>query len=197
MSNFDYSLLVHKDQQFIYTVFVGTNGYFDPEYFHTSRFTEKSDVYSLGVVLFRVLCARKTISVEEDYGDERRLLSTWVVECIEAESVEEIIDPFLMGKISPLCLKCVLKSETERPPMSDVVRNLEFALWLTLEEDITCKGIDSKGGRHVGSKNAYSICKWRKSSKCQGFRMLMDGYIYPLHLKFVGELGTRCVEQAC
>ncbi|XP_059643986.1 receptor-like protein kinase ANXUR2 [Cornus florida] len=76
--------------------------------------------------------------MEEDYGDERRLLSTWAVECIEAESVEDIIDPYLMGKISPLCLnvfveiakKCVLKSGTERPPMNDVVRNLELALQL-------------------------------------------------------------------
>ncbi|XP_059639786.1 receptor-like protein kinase FERONIA [Cornus florida] len=60
----------------------------------------------------------------------------WAVKCIEAGSVGKIIDPYLKGKISPLCLsifveiarKCVLMSGSEWPPMADVVCNLELAL---------------------------------------------------------------------
>ncbi|XP_059639788.1 receptor-like protein kinase FERONIA [Cornus florida] len=118
------------------TVLEGSLGYLDPEHFLTSRFTIKSDVYSFGVVLLEVLCGREAFLFDEQ--EKHRFLSKWAIECIEAGSVEEIIDPYLMGKILPLSLSvfveiasnCLLLRSTERPSMIDVVRKLQLALQL-------------------------------------------------------------------
>lgn len=37
-------------------------GYLDPDYFYTHKLTEKSDVYSLGVVFLELLTGMKPIS---------------------------------------------------------------------------------------------------------------------------------------
>lgn len=43
---------------------MGTIGYIDPEYARTSRLTEKSDVYSYGIVLLELLTRRKAVDDE-------------------------------------------------------------------------------------------------------------------------------------
>ncbi|XP_059650050.1 receptor-like protein kinase FERONIA [Cornus florida] len=122
ISDFKFCCLVPKDGSLTISPNLGTYGYMAPEYMRGGRATEKSDVYSFGMLLFDVLLGRQAFCIEE--------------ECIELGSVEEIIDPYLMGRISPLSLsvfvevarKCLLFQRTERPSMIAVVRKLELAL---------------------------------------------------------------------
>ncbi|XVF71270.1 hypothetical protein PTKIN_Ptkin12aG0023500 [Pterospermum kingtungense] len=120
----------------ITTMVKGTFGYMDPEYFRRSQLTEKSDVYSFGVVLFEVLCARP--AVDTTLEDDQIGLAGWALKCMENETIEQIIDPYLQDKIAPECLRsfaeiaknCLHESGVERPKMSDVVGMLEFTLEL-------------------------------------------------------------------
>ncbi|KAE8125703.1 hypothetical protein FH972_020478 [Carpinus fangiana] len=55
VSNFETSRLVPRDQKELATAVQGTLEYLDPENLQTNQLTEKSDVYSVGVVLVELL----------------------------------------------------------------------------------------------------------------------------------------------
>ncbi|KAL3647272.1 hypothetical protein CASFOL_008240 [Castilleja foliolosa] len=94
-------------------------GYMPPEYVTTGRFTEKSDVYAYGVIIFQVLCGRTKLP-----GTTR----------IAAESgkFEEFIDSKLAGEFSEteaarltkIALDCTNEVPGKRPSFETIVREL-------------------------------------------------------------------------
>ncbi|XP_030964887.1 receptor-like protein kinase FERONIA [Quercus lobata] len=118
------------------TVVKGTFGYLDPEYYRFQRLTEKSDVYSYGVLLCEVLCGKPPIIRTDE--DEPMGLAAWVLQCYRNGKLDQTVDPSLKGEIEPECLKkfgeivenCLLDNGTKRPSMNDVIGGLELALEL-------------------------------------------------------------------
>ena len=68
MSDFGTSRLIPLDHVELSTMVLGTLGYLDPEYLHTSQLTDKSDVYSYREVLVVLLTGMKAISFDKPEG---------------------------------------------------------------------------------------------------------------------------------
>ncbi|XP_065634846.1 probable LRR receptor-like serine/threonine-protein kinase At1g06840 isoform X1 [Quercus suber] len=110
------------------TIVKGTPGYLDPEYILTRRLTDKSDVYSLGVVFLELLTGKQPIS----HG--KNIVREVNVEC-KSGMIFSAIDG-RMGSYPPKCvvkflnlaLKCCEDETDARPSMAEVDRELE-SIW--------------------------------------------------------------------
>ncbi|KAL2523012.1 Receptor-like protein kinase FERONIA [Forsythia ovata] len=111
----------------------GNWGYLDSDFVRDEQLTEKSYIYSFGMVLFEVLCADKT---SDRWSDEDQVsLAHWIKSSMRS-NLSGCIDPYLAGKTSTGSLKifmetagrCLLDRGTERPSMNEIVAQLEAAL---------------------------------------------------------------------
>ncbi|XVE78554.1 hypothetical protein DITRI_Ditri13aG0154900 [Diplodiscus trichospermus] len=131
--------------------------YMSPEYVRYGELTEKSDVFSFGVVLFEVLCGR-TFRNARSPGS---LLIVWAAKFIREGTIYHVIDPYLQGNIAPDCFKkyleiacsCLHYDRNERPDMGEVEVTLELALELQEKADSEMEGI-----------NSYGECMYKDSS---------------------------------
>ncbi|XVF22722.1 hypothetical protein REPUB_Repub12eG0195300 [Reevesia pubescens] len=94
-------------------------GYLAPEYTTTGRFTEKSDVYAFGMIVFQILSGKGKIT-------------QLIHHAAESCKVEDFIDMNLEGKYSDseatklgrIALLCTHESPNHRPSMDTVIQEL-------------------------------------------------------------------------
>ncbi|KAD7479789.1 hypothetical protein E3N88_02925 [Mikania micrantha] len=113
----------------------GTVGYLDPEYYISNHLTEKSDIYSFGVILLELISGKEAIS-NESFGINCRNIVQWAKLHIENGDIQGIIDPSLgdeydiqtMWKVAEKALMCVQPHASTRPSMSEVIKEIQDAI---------------------------------------------------------------------
>ncbi|KAL4573167.1 hypothetical protein LXL04_019964 [Taraxacum kok-saghyz] len=112
------------------SVVAGSRGYIAPEYAYTLRVTEKSDIYSFGVVILELVTGRKPI--DQEFGEQD--LATWVHTTVNQKGHEHVLDPELeyeskdqICRILDIGLLCISPLPMNRPSMRTVVNLLQEA----------------------------------------------------------------------
>ncbi|CAN0914744.1 G-type lectin S-receptor-like serine/threonine-protein kinase RKS1 [Linum grandiflorum] len=110
---------------------MGTYGYMSPEYAFYGQFSEKSDVFSYGVLLLEIVSGRRNT----DFYDSETPFSLlcWAWELWKEGKPEDLLDPALKDscinaadavKFVHVGLLCVQEAPTDRPTMASIAQML-------------------------------------------------------------------------
>ena len=148
VADFGLSRLAHPGLSHVSTCAQGTLGYLDPEYYRSYQLTDKSDVYSYGVVLLELLTSQKVIDFSRDQDDVN--LATYVINRVNNGASMEVVDQQLFGNELPgdtllasiklfleLALSCLREKKGNRPGMNDVVQELQCIIQIVDQEEVT------------------------------------------------------------
>ncbi|KAM0944159.1 putative protein kinase RLK-Pelle-LRR-I-1 family [Dioscorea sansibarensis] len=124
------------------TAVKGTAGYLDPEYYSTQQLTERSDVYSFGIVLLELICGREPLS--HAGSPDTYNLVLWAKPYLQAGSFE-IVDECIKGtfdaesmrKTASIAVRCVCRDASGRPTIAQVLAELREAYTIQLTSSST------------------------------------------------------------
>ncbi|KAI9380698.1 hypothetical protein POPTR_016G140101v4 [Populus trichocarpa] len=148
----------------ISTIVKGTPGYLDPEYFLTNKLTDKSDVYSLGVVFLELLTGMEPISHGKYIVRE---VNAACQSGIMFSIVDQKMGPYpsdCVKKFMALALKCCHDEPAERPSMLEVVRELENISYMLQESGPISSELETSGMSGVDSPALFTTGKPSASS---------------------------------
>ena len=129
LCNFNLAISIPEGETYVEDLVVGKLGYLDPHYARTQNITEKTDVYSFGVLLLVLVTGKKPF---ENFCRN-------VMDLVEKEQFNNIMDHIMLEDeghgneeqrklqfraFIELALRCVKVEMEDRPQMIDVAKEL-------------------------------------------------------------------------
>ncbi|GJT00892.1 proline-rich receptor-like protein kinase PERK1 [Tanacetum coccineum] len=155
VADFGLARLTSENDTHVSTRVMGTFGYLAPEYASSGKLSDKSDVFSFGVMLLEIVTGRKPIDPTTEYMDES--LVDWarplIAKAKEDGDYSELVDPRLkdnydhneMALMASCASAAVRHSAKRRPKMSQIVR--------ALEGNASLESLDEKTAREGSTLN--------------------------------------------
>ncbi|KAI4335773.1 hypothetical protein L6164_014384 [Bauhinia variegata] len=139
VSDFGLSKLVGKDESRVLTTVRGTRGYLAPEWLLEQGVSEKTDVYSYGMVLLEMIGGRRNVCLVEDPKDKSKRKWQYFPKIVNEKVKEgkfmEIVDRRLVEdggvderkvkRLLYIALWCIQERPRLRPSLALVVEMLE------------------------------------------------------------------------
>ncbi|TKY48072.1 G-type lectin S-receptor serine/threonine-protein kinase SD2-5 [Spatholobus suberectus] len=131
VSDFGLAKLMSREQSHVFTTLRGTRGYLAPEWITNYAISEKSDVFSYGMVLLEIIGGRKNYDQWE--GAEKAHFPSYVFRMMDEGKLKEVLDPKIdidekderVEVALKVALWCIQDDVTLRPSMTKVAQMLE------------------------------------------------------------------------
>ncbi|PHT29036.1 putative receptor-like protein kinase [Capsicum baccatum] len=172
LADFGLSKLMGKDESRVVTTIRGTRGYLAPEWLLENGISEKSDVYSYGMVLLEMIGGRRNITLAEEHGKSKSKFSYFpkiVSEKLAGGKILDVVDDRLAREVAAgggrvieqvkrlacVALSCIQERPSRRPTMARVVEMLEARAPVEpptqstmMILDLLDEGLDHHPGQH-------------------------------------------------
>ncbi|XP_016498149.2 G-type lectin S-receptor-like serine/threonine-protein kinase SD2-5 [Nicotiana tabacum] len=131
VSDFGLAKLMTREQSHVFTTMRGTRGYLAPEWITNYAISEKSDVFSYGMVLLEIIGGRKNYDPSE--SSEKSHFPSYAFKMMEEGKLKDLIDRNLkveeederVSTAIKVALWCIQDDMSLRPSMAKVVQMLE------------------------------------------------------------------------